>query len=446
MQNQALYDNTDPRSIEKYAKKLSNKCLSDFLSKKGISKCRKIDVRKRKGGLGNLIEEFYFQYKINPNPEPDFNKAGVELKVTPLKKLKSGELRPKERLVMGIIDYKKIANEKWKSSSFLKKNSLILLMMYLYAKGVNFLDYIFLIITLWSYSKNDLRIMKEDWEKIRDKVKAGKAEELSEGDTLYLGACTKGVDKTSTREQPHSSIRAKQRAFSLKPTYLRLIISREKGEKYQELTDFYKTSFKFEDYIIQKFQKYLGLEINEINKRLKVDLNPKSKTYAVEVSKAILGVHRKKQIAEFEKANIVMKAIRLKKNGTPKEDMSFPAFKYKEIIHQKWEDSEFYEKISQKFFFVVFQYGEDKKLYLRNVMFWNMPNKDLKEAKRVWRETIKRIKANDYKNLPSKKFSDVSHVRPHARNKKDVYETPQGGFETKKCLWLNAGYIKKIVN
>jgi DNA mismatch repair protein MutH len=445
MADQALYDITDPESIEQFAKRLLNKCLSDFLNEKETQKAIDFNI-KSKGGLGNLIEELYFQYKPNPCPEPDFKEAGVELKVTPLKRLKSKQLRPKERLVLGIINYMNLVHEEWETSFFLKKNKLLLLMMYLYEEKVFFLDYVFLIITLWSYSEHDLRIIREDWEKIRDKVKAGKAHEISEGDTLYLGACTKGVDSSSERKQPFSPLPAKQRAFSLKPTYLRQIINREKGEGYEELTDFYKTDLRFEDYILQKFQPYIGKTIDDIHKSLEVDFNPNSKAYAVEISKAILGVHRKKNIAEFDKANIVMKTIRLRKNGTPKEDMSFPAFKYTEIIKQEWEDSEFYDKISKKFFFVVFKFGEDDKLYLRKVMFWNMNNKDLAEAERVWRETAKSIKANDYDNLPLKKFSDVSHVRPHGKNKKDVYPTPQGGYDTKKCMWLNAGYIKKVIN
>lgn len=37
-----------------------------------------------------------------------------------------------------------------------------------------------------------MKVIQSDWEKIVNKVKIGEAHNLSEGDTLYLGACTKG--------------------------------------------------------------------------------------------------------------------------------------------------------------------------------------------------------------------------------------------------------------
>lgn len=37
--------------------------------------------------------------------------AGVELKATPFKKLKSGKYSAKERLVLNIINYEKVAHE-----------------------------------------------------------------------------------------------------------------------------------------------------------------------------------------------------------------------------------------------------------------------------------------------------------------------------------------------
>ena len=44
----------------------------------------------------------------------------------------------------------------------------------------------------WKFSEEDLKIIKHDWNLINGKILKGKAHELSEGDTFYLGACTKG--------------------------------------------------------------------------------------------------------------------------------------------------------------------------------------------------------------------------------------------------------------
>ena len=77
-------------------------------------------------------------------------------------------------------------------------------------------------------------------------------------------------------------------------------------------------------------------------------------------------------------------------------------------------------------------------------MFWNVPEKDLNsEIKRVWEETVKRIKNNEYDNLPKTSESPILHVRPHGQNSNDVYPTPDGAIEIKKCFWLHSKYIKK---
>ena len=46
-------------------------------------------------------------------------------------------------------------------------------------------------ILLKELPERDQMIIQHDWEKIARYVKAGKAHELSEGDTLYLGAATR---------------------------------------------------------------------------------------------------------------------------------------------------------------------------------------------------------------------------------------------------------------
>ena len=42
-----------------------------------------------KGAIGTVVEESWFGYKPNSNPAPDFEEAGVELKVTPYRQNRS---------------------------------------------------------------------------------------------------------------------------------------------------------------------------------------------------------------------------------------------------------------------------------------------------------------------------------------------------------------------
>ena len=92
------YDSTDISSIFEYSKGLLGKSLREFVPDDYM-------VRKGKGGLGEMVEEIYFGYDKNNNPEADFSEAGAELKCTPLKKGEKGKLLIKERLVCGMIDY-----------------------------------------------------------------------------------------------------------------------------------------------------------------------------------------------------------------------------------------------------------------------------------------------------------------------------------------------------
>ena len=153
------------------------------------------------------------------------------------------------------------------------------------------------------------------------------------------------------------------------------------------------------------------------------------------------------KIEEFEKANIKIKAIRLRPDGMPKESMSFPTFKYTEIIKEDWLDSELYETFSTtKYLFMIYQYLDENTLIFKKAMFWNVPEKDLNtEIKRVWENTVERIKNNEYNNLPKISESPILHVRPHAKNSDDTYPTPDGKQATKKCFWLNASYIKQQI-
>ena len=92
-----------------------------------------------------------------------------------------------------------------------------------------------------------------------------------------------------------------------------------------------------------------------------------------------------------------------------------------------------------------------------------MPYSDLLEVEKVWTKTqeivakgeiVKEIRTDKngkevrFTNFPSKKFSSISHVRPHATNALDTYPLPKKDKLTKEmeytkhCFWLNNSYVK----
>lgn len=456
-----LYNPDDKNSIIEFAKLFVGKSiLSEFPQE--IKTLTLSD--KDKGQLGKVIEELYFKYKPNSNSAADFKKAGLELKSSGLKQLKNKEYRAKERLVLNIINYVETIKHNFDRDFLVGKNAHLLLIFYLYQKGANQLSSTIKLVGDWKYPEEDIEVIRKDWEFIKKKIADGRAHELSEGDTFYLGACTKGTNANSVRPQPNNEDvpHAKQRAYSLKPGYVNHIIAsiaNEPTEIYGKLIPSVTVAKKqtIEEIVISKFKPYYGLTIPQILKKTGLQTNTSAKSFYATLTKAILGIELNKEIEEFEKAEIIVKTVRLKENNLPKEDISFPNFKYEEIIHEEWDDSDFKDILEHKFLFVFFQF-ENGELVLRKVKFWNMPYIDILDAKKVWAKT-KEIVSNGrivrevkdgirYTNFPNKKFSSVSHVRPHATNAADTFPLPVKDKATrvkeytKHCFWINASYVR----
>lgn len=478
MVNNYGYDKTNSKSIESYTKKLIGKTFRDVIDEEDAVKERMEEYNyqeelneKNKGNLGHIIEENYFGYKKNNDPRPDFHEAGVELKVTPYKINKNGTISAKERLVLTMIDYFSVINEKFENSHLLEKSKKILLIYYLYDVNKKYnLDYRIDYVKLFTPPENDMEIIKHDFELIVDKISKGKAHELSESDTLYLGATTKGSSSKDRQRQPNSDILAKPRAFSFKNSYMtyvlnNYIISENNNEKILNK----KIDKPFEVYVNDEIEKYKNKSIDELCNIFKMENNKKPKQLEAMLAYRILGVKGEKA-EEFEKANIKVKSIRLTYNNKIKESMSFPFFNFKELAKEKWEDSEFANELREtRFLFIVYKEDINGKLYLKGSQFWNIPYYDLEyEVKSVWQRTkdvinngiVFEIK-NDkvLNNLPKARENRVSHVRPHTsksayklRNyeygeiEKYADELPDGQYMTKQCFWLNNTYILSQLN
>lgn len=413
-----------------------------------------------KGNFGQILEKFYFMYEPNSNALADFADIGLELKSSPLKKIKN-EYRAKEKLVLNIINYVEVATQKFETSSFWKKNASLLLIFYFREEGIDILDYIIKLVGEWNFPPNDLEIIKNDWQTITNKIASGLAHELSEGDTFYLSACTKGGKGGNPRKQHGVATLAKQRAYSFKHGYLNHIIAsiaNEPNEVYGKIIpDNAPIELTIEEIVIAKFNRFYNASVDEILAELNVEPNKLAKNYFSSITKLILGIAIDKEIEEFAKADIEIKTVRLREDSLPKENISFPAFEYNEIVSHDWENSEFRETLERKFLFVFFQFDDDK-IVLRKAKFWNMPVSDIEKVKVVWDKTqevvasgniVKEVKKGiRYTNFPKKSENDISHVRPHAVTTDDTYPLPvidnitKSDRYTKHSFWLNDTYIR----
>lgn len=474
---QDTFDRTNPMSIFNYSRHLIGNSLRSLLGDEAVAR-----NRKGKGGLGQMVEELFFKYDVNSVRDADFAEAHLELKCTPLLKSRNSDtLRIKERLVCTMIDYFEIADTSFEDSHLISKCQLMLLLFYLHVSGNAIYDYEFLFRILWQLPEKDLLLIKKDYETIADKVRRGEAHLLSEGDTLYLGACRKGQKGDNLQAQPNSDIKANKRAFSLKPAYMRYILNHvvESGNnsftnyKEPEKTNFELVSCNelknnhFENIILDRFKPYYGLNYIEICDKLGVKAYQAKNKYA-DISSLIASNLDSKRIntsEEFIKSGMVMKTIRLRKNGMPKESMSFKNIDYEEVYNNdNWLESEAYELFTNRFMFVVFKpvddqnisvynnisksYVEEQAYVLDSVFFWTMPAKDLEEAEQYWESIRHAVLSNNivadafWKLRDGKNF----HVRPKAANKAQKAPNPNGGLSDKFCYWMNAEYIKEIID
>ena len=469
------YDERDPVSIEKYAKGLIGKTFQwvkeNSLSSR-VGQTNKEDGDK--GALGSLIEEHYFGIKPNTDQEPDFKEAGVELKVTPFFD-KKGKLTAKERLVLTMISYQTPVEDGFYHSHVWAKCRSILLIFYCHNEEILRLFLEIKFVKLFTPPEDDLVIIVNDYKKIVDKIKNGHADELHEGDTMYLGACTKGAtaEKSTVIQFYPPNTPARKRAFAFKQSYMTIVLNKYiilKDEKYEVIVANYNELINksLEDYICGKINFYRGKSDKELCEIFDREYNG-NKAQWIDLAYKMLGLNSNKA-EELAKANIKVKAIRIEENGTMKESSSLPTIKFKELVKEEWEDSALFKYFEEtKFLLVIFKKinGEYR---LTGSQIWNMPHQDILKAEKGWLEIKKIIKEGVgltpcYKNnivtsiknnLPKKGANEVIHIRPHAKKSYYVFqdgrchgsgrisdsdELPDGSRMTIQSFWLNNTYL-----
>lgn len=416
-----------------------------------------------KAFFGHIFENSVYKYGSNSISAPDFEDAGIELKVTPYKRNKDNSLSAKERLVLNIINYMEEYKNTFFDSHFWYKNNKIQIIWYLYEQGIDKRNLKVTHEKLFTFPEEDLKIVIDDWNTIIKKIKDGKAHEISEADTMYLGACTKGANSQSLRQQPYSSIKAMQRAFCLKTSYMTQLVRKYIGN-YEDVEKIIgDKDISFKQYIDNVINKYKGKTQKELMNLFNIESNAKNLN-AMLISRMFGVKGNLSETDEFLKANIVPRTIRVEENGRIKESMPFPAFKFTDIVNQEWGTSDLREELeSTKYMFFVFKMIDGEYVF-KGIKLWNMPELTLEnEVKDMWNKTIEIIKSGDIvrafdtngnrlTNFPGMSDNKVCHVRPHARDSKDTFQLPVKDKltnvteYTKHCFWINNKYLEEILS
>lgn len=452
-----------------HAKKAVNKKIKEIVKPETVHYFNP----KNKGWVGNSIESDWFEIPNNSRKEADFPNLKLELKVTPIRKTRNG-WSAKERLVLNIFDFHDEYKRKFENASFLEKANLMELIYYEFIKDIPAPDFYIKAATLFNLHdlpEEDKLIIEQDWNTIISKINEGKAEELSDSLTKYLGATTKGSKtEENMTTQPFSDIKAHRRSFTLKGSYMTELARKIMGGTYNGPTEYIAeedASFvaetklnydtpepiikninqlklkSFEEIIIEQFNPFINMSKTELGKRFNVKI-PKRNDKASTPTLARKMLNLKTEVQEtdeFRKAGISVKAVTVHSNQLEKsynKRKSTEGFKlqnyfdFRNIIEIDWEESDLYEYLSSaRFLLVVFEETAEEEEVFKGVKFWSMPSNDLNGlVYDTWKKTIDIIKEGvtlKYKtmnskkgyevknNLPSMADNTILHVRPDAK-------------------------------
>ena len=404
------------------------------------------NLKGNKGVLGQVVETGFYKYPINSNPQADFDKIGVELKVTGYKKNKKGEKSAKERVSLSKIDFNKIVNEEYEYSKLIYKNKKILFIWYFYEKGKDIGDFLITDYQLYDMSKDEETI-KNDFYIIKQKVKDGRAHELSESDTSYLGACTKARTSKDRTTQPNSTIPAKPRAYSLKNSYMTGILN-SIGTTISFDTNEFKT---VEEYVLAKLRPYIGksqLEIlEEITGQTYKEKIPKNLNKMI--TDKIIG--KDDELAEkddlFKKTSFIIKNSPITPKGAYRERMSFRNLTLSEF-EDDWEDSYwklFFDETS--ILNIVWKEpragSKNGERILGGVSKINFNDNDLDSIEISYNMVKEAIEKEDINLLPYPRTFEgqILEIGPKGQKSDDAYNTFFNNGVTKTRFFLN----KKIL-
>ena len=226
------------------------------------------------------------------------------------------------------------------------------------------------------------------------------------------------------------------------------------------------------------------------------NIERKSKNLNYRIASAILNLKGKvkknekfPRVEEFEKASIVVKTVQFNENNINKESMSFPTFKFSDLVKEKWKDTNGNPQatwhdflLETKFLFFVVKIENGVEVF-KGIKFFTMPEEDIEgPIKKVWEDTVEKLKKGvtltaRYKkdeslyrienNFINNSDDMICHVRPH-QSKSDYRENGQcadylpspakwinrpedkikysSQWMTKQCFWINNTYIKKQVD
>lgn len=402
-----------------------------------------------KGEVGAALEH-HFGIPPNSRSEADFPGAGIELKIVPVTRSGAG-FRIKERTVITMVNYRSIINETW-TTAHVRSKLQIYFVFFEHLSDRPKSEFPVVATLLWRPEGKVEQLLRFDWERVRAKVAAGLAHELSEGDGTLMGPCTKGADSSKRVPQPVTvfSPSAKPRAFALKPAFTSTLFRLARGlpEAGESISDGPGDLRDFERAVIRRFRPFIGRSVGEVAAELEVPASS-NKSYAAGVVRRVFGAKGpNSKILEFRQMGIDLRVPRVDPQNRPYEALSFPAFRHMELTEEEWVDSTLLAQLDGLLLAPL--RGMTRKTppescILTQPFIWRPTQDELALAEMEWTSFRDLVRAGRADSLPGEAQTEMIHVRPHARNASDVDEAPGVGAVTKKSFWLNKRFVQALI-
>jgi len=425
---------------------------------------------KNKGNIGNIIESHGFGIKNNNDSRPDFEALGIELKVLPMKRLGDRSLTVKERTKICLINYKKLIEEKWDSSHARHKLYRILFVFYEYDNRSPMQSKI-LDNLLYKLEINEEPLIRSDWERTKKLVADGYAHTLSESQNRVLAASRSGAGKLSEDqwpEQPNKthSRTARQRSFSLKPSYTKTLWSVLQNKKdFDRIMDIesYDSYEELEKIILGRLNKWEGHSLEEFSKVHCIKPG-KGKNAESSILRRALGFEEMGgPIKEILEMGLKVKMIPVRKSDMyPFEAMSFPFQPLGELAEEeRFDDSDFYTYLQGFLLIPLIRESRENKSFNKIIFgksfIWKPNHDELVLIQSEWERIRNVVRAGievekkiikskrgfiQKNNLPGETDTHCIHMRPHARDANDLDASVDIGI-CKQSFWFNKSFLLK---
>ena len=174
-----------------------------------------------------------------------------------------------------------------------------------------------------------------------------------------------------------------------------------------------------------------------------------AKSYSAAVVRRIFGAKDfRTRIVEFEEMGLTPRITRVRDDLMPYEALSFPAFRYRPLLEETWEDSDLLARI--EYMLLVPVHGPtkttpQKDCTLGTPVFWRPSAEELDLIRREWEIYRVEIREKRADRLTPASRTTAIHVRPHARDARDTDDAPGIGPLVKKSFWLNQPFVRDIL-